>query len=391
MAELDPTEWTCSSNKALSVWVAEPNGAFTFEPKFTYPIFGDAEQIFGYKGLKINLAYDCKSLKPFLNSKWDEKLSEEVKDVNSQILPFLPKDDVVIKDEAKWLDEIDEENFQIPGECVREYEVDTDFRNSYKVYKFSIREGLNLHRRMQLFVLFFIEAGSYIDETDPVWEVYCVYKHPKDGSKPTFVGFTTTYSYWNYPGHVKYDSTDKQQYRKRISQVIVLPAFQGKHHGQKLYETIVDEWLADDSAIEITVEDPSEAFDDLRDRCDLQRLLFKRGFLDDVSLPVSEEWIERTRRREKMEKRQFLRCLEMALLYKKNHGSTDISEKQIRLLVKARLYRKNRDALDELEKAEMRDKLQTAYLQIKEDYERVVSKVEPPEEDDEVDTKRQKQ
>ncbi|VEU21122.1 DEKNAAC102057 [Brettanomyces naardenensis] len=384
MAELDPTSWTCSSNEALYVSVAEPQGAFTFKPKFTYPIFGDAEQIFGYKDLRIDLAFDCKSLKPFLNYRYSSKISDDVKDINDQLLAFLPDSgkDAVLKSEEKWLDSVDDEKFEIPGECVGEYELNMDIKNTYKIYKFKpveSEEGLKLHRRMQIFVLLYIEAGSYIDENDPIWDVYCIYKCPKDGSKETFVGFATTYAYWKYPGHEIYDSSEKQRYRKKISQFIILPPFQGKHHGQHLYSTIVSEWLKDDSVEEITVEDPSEAFDDLRDRCDMERLLFERGFLDSLDkLPVSEEWIEERRKVEKMEPRQFDRCVEMGLFYLLKRGDSrieNLNEKEIRLLVKKRLFRKNRDALVELEKADMRDKLQTAYQRIRGDYERILGRL----------------
>ncbi|QPG75468.1 hypothetical protein FOA43_002823 [Brettanomyces nanus] len=373
----------------MFVSLAEPQGAFTFKPKFTYPIFGEAEQIFGYKDLRIDLAFDCKSLKPFLNYKFSDKLSSEAKDINKEILPFLPDKgkDAVLKNELEWLAAIDKEDFQIPGECVSEYCLPIDTKNVYRIYKFrpfNDINGLWLHRRMQIFVLLFIEAGSYIDETDPVWEVYCIYKCPKDGSKETFVGFTTTYGYWKYPGHKLYDASDdkiQRRYRKKISQFIVLPPFQGKHHGQNLYKAVVDEWLRDPSVEEITVEDPSEEFDDLRDRCDMERLLFERSFMKDLKkLPISNEWMGEKRKQEKMVPRQFDRCVEMGLVYLKQQKQQkqqieNFSEKEIRLFVKKRLFQKNRDALAELEKADMRDKLQTAYQRIRDDYVRILSRV----------------
>lgn len=387
MAELDPTSWTCSSNDALHVSIAEPRGAFTFKPKFTYPIFGNAEQIFGYKGLRIDLAFNCKSLKPFLNYRYKSKTAENAKDINKEILPFLPKDDVVIKDEMKWLDAVDKEDFKIPGTFIKEYKVRGDTDNTFKIYKFNIvkdEAGRKLHRRMQIFVLLYIEAGSYIDEKDPAWDVYCIYKCPKDGSTETFVGYMTTYGYWYYPGHLIYDSKASSLWRKKISQFVILPPFQGRRHGQHLYETVVDEWLQDPSVKQMTVEDPSEAFDDLRDRCDMERLLFQHYFLKNLKkLPVTDEWMEATCKTEKMEKRQFARCVEMGLLYTlrqqqqegKVSGIENLDQKEIRLQIKRRLYQKNRDALTEMQKPEMRDKLQTAYQRIRDDYMRILMRI----------------
>jgi histone acetyltransferase 1 len=36
----------------------------SFNPKFTYPIFGEEERIFGYKGLKISLRFHAHDMRP---------------------------------------------------------------------------------------------------------------------------------------------------------------------------------------------------------------------------------------------------------------------------------------------------------------------------------------
>jgi histone acetyltransferase 1 len=45
----------------------------TFHPKFTYPIFGDDETIFGYKDLKVNLRYRATDMRPHLDIKYSRK------------------------------------------------------------------------------------------------------------------------------------------------------------------------------------------------------------------------------------------------------------------------------------------------------------------------------
>ncbi|KAG7801218.1 hypothetical protein KL944_003625 [Ogataea haglerorum] len=375
LPDYEPSSWTTSSNEALHISLAEPEGAFTFNPTFTYPIFGDSEQIFGYKGLRIDLAFDCRSMYPFLGVKYQSKLSEDVKDVEKTLLEFLPKE-TVVKDEALWLDKIEQENFELPGKPVYTYQIDGE---TYRIFKFKLDDsnGLKLHLRIQIFVLLFIEAGSYIDSTDNVWEIYAIYKCPED-KKESFVGFSTAYSHWKHPGTAAHDASEtlELQFRKKISQFIVLPPYQSKGHGKTLYNCMVDEWLADDKVKEITVEDPSEAFDDLRDRCDLQRLN-RADFLNGVKLPIEEPWIEKQVALHKMDRRQFERCVEMTLLWmlqNKKGGIENLSEKNVRLQIKKRLYLKNRDALSELEKADKMDKLQTAYERLHEDYERILEK-----------------
>jgi histone acetyltransferase 1 len=98
----------------------------------------------------------------------------------------------------------------------------------------------DLHRRMQIFVLLYIEGGSYLEEEDPKWEFVVLYAlkecmpdqlipfwHSYERRKETysFVGYTSLYRFFYYP-----DTT-----RLRLSQCIILPPFQGSGHGAHLY------------------------------------------------------------------------------------------------------------------------------------------------------------
>lgn len=48
-------EWAVSSNKALKLALVGPESTLDFSPVFTYPIFGDAETLYGFKDLSINV------------------------------------------------------------------------------------------------------------------------------------------------------------------------------------------------------------------------------------------------------------------------------------------------------------------------------------------------
>lgn len=362
--------------------LAEPTQAITFPPKFTYPIFGDSEQIFGYKNLRIDLAFDCLSLKPLLTYKFSEKLSEDVKKIEDIVSPFLPKDDFILKSETKWLDAIDSEAFQLPKEKIIKTYFEED--NKFDIYKFKLSDdkvGMRLHLRMQIFVLLYIEAGSYIDSKDPLWDLYVIYRTVKGGTKPTFVGFSTTYEHFHYEGFEKHDSKNvsEMKFRGKISQFVILPPFQSQGHGKRLYEEIADRWLKDERCMEITVEDPSEEFDDLRDRCDVQRLLNAEIINQLTALPIDNKWKNDIRKTVKIRKRQFDRCLEMCLVWlitnKKGDWIGNLNEKGLRLEIKKRVYLKNKDSLDELELPDLRDKLQGAFERVREDYDRVVDKI----------------
>ena len=45
-----------------------------------------------------------------------------------------------------------------------------------------------------------------------------------------------------------------------------MPPFHGQGHGTKLYSFLFQNFLADKKVAQVTVEDPNESFDDLRDR-----------------------------------------------------------------------------------------------------------------------------
>ncbi|KAJ2109475.1 histone acetyltransferase 1, partial [Coemansia sp. RSA 921] len=47
-----------------------------FHPEFTYPIYGEHERIFGYKGLSINLNYAAGSLATYFNIKYTKRIEQ---------------------------------------------------------------------------------------------------------------------------------------------------------------------------------------------------------------------------------------------------------------------------------------------------------------------------
>lgn len=381
VASLRPEQWTVSSNDALKLFVTNKSAALNFQPTFTYPIFGDAETIYGYKDLNIFLCFDHFTFKPFLNIKYSDKLNDdaEIIDIKKTIDEYLPSL-TIFKDEIQWVDSIEEEKqngYKIPGELIDSFESND---KEYEIYKIDLKSdtGYELHQRLQILVLLFIEAGSFIDAKDELWNLYIFYeksgkKSSNSDAEPSIVGFTTAYNYWKYPGAKKFDSKE-HEVRIKISQFVILPMFQGQGLGQLFYTHLFNKWLKDDSIIEVVIEDPNESFDDLRDRADLKRLNQDPEFdFNDVVPSVDKSWIEKTRKRLKLEKRQFSRLLEIIMLYKlKKGGYHDITRKDVRLFIKKRLYDKNKEGLATLDDDTKKDKLHTAYQSLEEDYYRIL-------------------
>ena len=93
------------SNEAVHIHLLRPgtHGPKTltkFSPKFTYPIFGDEEQIFGYKGLKIHLRYNACDMRPNLQLEYEKRFraigDTEPTDIKAILADFLPKSMLVL-------------------------------------------------------------------------------------------------------------------------------------------------------------------------------------------------------------------------------------------------------------------------------------------------------
>jgi hypothetical protein len=85
-----------NSNDAVHISLVNPEKTLsTFHPKFTYPIFGDEESIFGYQGLKIQLRYNSSDMRPVLQTTYNKKYKAagdvEPTDLKAALEEFLPK------------------------------------------------------------------------------------------------------------------------------------------------------------------------------------------------------------------------------------------------------------------------------------------------------------
>lgn len=162
----------------------------TFHPSFTYPIFGEQETIFGYRGLHIKLNFTADTLQPSLDvtSKATYPPQGDTKPdaVESPIREVIPggsqqwkaqlrspcSSEAGLNPSNSSTDaDLDEERaFEPPGKLVKEYTVNGQ---SYGIWstRLSDPRAKKLLRNMQVFVLFFIEGGTEIELEDPEWTI----------------------------------------------------------------------------------------------------------------------------------------------------------------------------------------------------------------------------
>ena len=128
---------------------------------------------------------------------------------------------------------------------------------------------------------------------------------------------------------------------------------------------------------ELTIEDTSEAFQDMRDKADY-RTLISGAVFKGIKAPLKDaKWVDQTRKEWKLATRQFGRLLELALrkelLTAKRKGKDD--EKNYRLLVKERLHRQNYEILAPMERREKRETLQQTYESVIDEYDRILEQM----------------
>lgn len=337
---------TVSSNDAIEIVI----GTHKFHPTFTYPIYGENELIYGYEGLNIRIEYDPVSLLPLVEMSYSGEPTPDADDPVKTLLEFMPEN--TFTDRTKWEEARKSEFSEPPGTPV--FEID----GGYSVRKSKVQEVVTFLERFRTFVLFFIEAGSFIDQEDYRWDVYVLI----ESKSKAFAGFVTVYPYFYYSNASEFEKSQEMLVKKRISQFVVLPPYQHKGLGVQLYTGLVEEFQLDPRVKQITVEDPNEAFDVLRDRADLV-ILAKDPEWSQLSLPLDTELFTTITKRSKLIARQVRRCLEIALL-----GKYDSEPMQYRKLVKERLFEHNYEGLKDLDEGTQAIMLRDVYSKVVEDY-----------------------
>jgi histone acetyltransferase 1 len=376
-------QWSSDANEAVHISIVRPgpHGLQTlheFHPTFTYPIFGEEERIFGYKGLHIDVRFAQEDMRPNVLVSYDKKFTPVgdtvALDILSTMKEWLPHHAFAKSAEFQTLVEANaaSRKFIPPGKLVHSY--------SRKGKTFQIWAGSLLDlavretvERMQILISFFIEAGTPINTEDADWTldrwtVYFVYEKlelPSVGGLPSppsysFIGYSTTYRFFslkpasstNQAAAVPESSTAKAgpgtlqsifganemsvkdfPSYVRLSQFLILPPYQKSGHGSALYSAIYADILADSTVRELAVEDPSEEFDVLRDINDWRTLEPKlraaqisinvepfsgtekrRGGRLPTARLLDMAALRKIRAETKIAKRQFARQVEMYLL-----------------------------------------------------------------------------
>ncbi|XP_077073168.1 histone acetyltransferase type B catalytic subunit isoform X1 [Siphateles boraxobius] len=352
-------EYKCDTNEAICLKLVRfpedvEDESTTFHPEFSHQLYGDDEVAFGYKGLQIQLYYSAGNLNTLFKVKYTSRVTDkfdcvEPDDVEGKVREIIPAGFCCNTDDFISLLE-KEANFRPFGSLQHTYKVhnvEAGEDLTYHIHKVDIScPGFReYHERLQTFLMWFIETASFIDVDDDHWDFFLVFeKYNKDGETLyATVGYMTVYNYYVYP-----DKT-----RPRVSQMLILPPFQGEGHGAQLLETVHRYYCTLAKVQDITAEDPSESYVKLRDFVLVKLCLTLSSFSNEkLSHGFSEEMASEAREKLKINKKHARRVYEILRL-----RNTDMSDeeqaREFRLEVKKRLfgpYRKNQRELTKMRK-----------------------------------------
>ena len=227
----------------------------SFKPEMCHQIYGDNENIFGYKGLEVNLFMSAGSLQTYINHSYTEKVDPSktdgvtADDVISPLVKILAPDSFTTSKETfiSRVNSEEEQNFRFEfnfhshitslvlrpmGELVDTISVEN---KTYEVYRCleSTPRFREYHERLQAWIMFYIDAASYIDIDDDNWRIFLMFEKTggPGNSQYSIVGYLTVYQYYAY-------GRETNRVRPRISQMLILPPYQRQGLGSRLLETV---------------------------------------------------------------------------------------------------------------------------------------------------------
>ncbi|GFG34942.1 hypothetical protein Cfor_07209 [Coptotermes formosanus] len=273
------------------------------------------ETIFGYHDLKIQLYYSAARLTTYFGISYSDKVTPdkfegiEADEIFGKISEKLQPGFHTNLDD--FCSDIDKDiNFVPFGELQHSFTTDGMLlihQNSIYMCEVTTPGFQKYHERLQTFVLWFIDAASFIDADDDHWRFFLVYeKYCLDGNTCyAIAGYATVYEYYAYPDNI----------RPRISQMLVLPPFQRIGVGVQLLDSLYRHYISQPHVVDITVEDPSDEFQRLRDFLDARNCSRLPSFQPHVlEEGFREEMVAEAKTKLKINKKQARRVYEILRL-----------------------------------------------------------------------------
>ncbi|KAF2368140.1 Histone acetyl transferase HAT1 N-terminal [Trinorchestia longiramus] len=352
-------EFIADANESLTfnlVRVADDmeRGEF-FHPDMTHQIYGDGEQIFGYKDLSVKLFITAGRLSMYCSIEYSEVVRKtasvalEPDDIIDPLSKLLPPNTILDNRDTFEALVKKETTFKPFGEQLSVISPrDDQSGRKFEIYYCTADTPgfLEYFERLQMFTMFYVDAASYIDTEDDRWRYFLAferYQTPDGNQQFAFVGFTTVYEFYGYPEHV----------RPRISQMLVLPPFQKMGVATGMLQAVYTKYIDDPKVLTISVEDPSAVFGSMRLRVDCLNCMtrLKVFAVDQLKGGITKEHYEAARTTLKLNKENTLRVFNV-LRFRATKRNNAEDYKSFRLFIKNQLYAQFRRQDKELAKLE---------------------------------------
>ncbi|KAK3133150.1 hypothetical protein QOZ80_6AG0533000 [Eleusine coracana subsp. coracana] len=297
----------------------------SIEPFDLNHFFGEDGKIYGYKNLKINVWISVLSFHGYAEISFDEtsaggKGITDLKPILQNIFgENLVDKEVFLQSFSKECQYI--RNVVTNGNAIK-HDGSNESDPTVEIVQVELQGAAAfLYSRLVPLVLLLVEGSTPIDIGEHGWELLLVVKKTTQESSIELLGFAAVHNFYRYP-----EST-----RLRISQILVLPPYQGEGHGRHLLEAI-NSIAKSENIYDITIEDPSDYLQYVRSSIDCLRLLTFDPIKPVLSAMVSSlkesnlskrthslkmvppaDLTETVRQKLKINKKQFLRCWEILI------------------------------------------------------------------------------
>lgn len=155
------------------------DSATNFSPQFAHQVFGENESIFGYRDLKVRLYYTAGPLNMYFGYKYSSRVdtlgSFKPDDITGKVSELLTSG-CYFTSMDEFCSRLDKDESFVPfGELVDKLTVTEDGKERhFEFYNCDAKtQGfVAFHTRLQTFVMWFVDAASYLDLDDPQWMFY---------------------------------------------------------------------------------------------------------------------------------------------------------------------------------------------------------------------------
>lgn len=145
------------------------------------------------RGLSLKLSFTAASLRPLIELNYRQAL-RGVNPLKAAVEPILDRmyswtENPLKRDGTLWTSrseqftqwqQEDQSQWRPVGEKIHQYSLggrDGETERVFEVFQadFETPGAMDLHRRLQTFLWWYIEGASYIEESDPRWQLYFMY------------------------------------------------------------------------------------------------------------------------------------------------------------------------------------------------------------------------